>query len=252
MRLVSHSLNRVISDFATNTRALEDFITVTTREGGLSECIKKSSHKATLWLCASADHSAGVSAFDFRRWRRLISPRNAVTTNCPVLSPSSFSSSIESAISCGTLAAIVCDLAFFAPVAITASLVDWCSTVWQKKIAIQCLKCLTPVSIMVFNTYGFFIGEKTKPGSAGTLTGPLTTNAKQTSEAAMFHRNTPHTGRAALTLKKITWRFLVLGEHAPVIVHITASSEQEARAAMPPCCIAIFAARIMRGGSANA
>ncbi|WP_370548737.1 host cell division inhibitor Icd-like protein [Edwardsiella tarda] len=44
----------------------------------------------------------------------------------------------------------------------------------------------------------------------------------------------------------------MLGEHAPVVVHITASSEQEARAAMPPCCIAIFAARIMRGGSANA
>lgn len=68
----------------------------------------------------------------------------------------------------------------------------------------------------------------------------------------MFHRNTPHPGRAALTLKKITWRFLVLGEHAPVVVRITASSEQEARATIPPCCIAIFAARIMRGGSANA
>ncbi|EKS7812772.1 host cell division inhibitor Icd-like protein [Edwardsiella piscicida] len=122
----------------------------------------------------------------------------------------------------------------------------------MEKNELKCLRC-TPLYIMlVESTLVLIKVNKQGPEVLGTLTGPLTTNAKQTSEAAMFHRNTPHTGRAALTLKKITWRFLVLGEHAPVIVHITASSEQEARAAMPPCCIAIFAARIMRGGSANA
>lgn len=251
MRLVTHTLNRAISDFATNMCSREGFCGVTTREGGFLESIKKSSHKATLWLCASADHSAGVSAFDLRRWRRLISPRADSTRKPAVLSPVILTCSINSRTSWGNLTETCKDLLLLLPVTmLIPPSYRWCS-VCLKKMLLQVLWWCSPMVYWWCSPDA--VGEqKMKPRSAPTLTGPLTTNAKQTSEAAMFHRNTPHTGRAALTLKKITWRFLVLGEHAPVIVHITASSEQEARAAMPPCCIAIFAARIMRGGSANA
>lgn len=252
MRLVSHSLNRAISDFATNTRALEDLLGVVTREGWLSESIKKGSHKATLWLCASVDHSAGVSAFDLRR-RRFTSPRNAATMYCPAVSPSSIVSSTSFTTSCGTLACIFCDLAFTLDVAITAPYVTRWVTVYAKKRQNKALTWSTPIKYYSGAHQWFKAKQKAaKPAGATNTNGPLTTTVSLDNEVAMFHRNTPHTGRAALTLKKITWRFLVLGEHAPVIVRITASSEQEARAAMPPCCIAIFAARIMRGGSANA
>ncbi len=253
MRLVSHSLNRAISDFVTNTRALEDLLGVVTREGGLSESIKKGSHKATLWLCASADHSAGVSAFDFRRWRRFISPRMAVTINCASLSPSSLTNSTSVSTSRGTLAVFCRDLLLVVPVAISVTpRIRW-ESLCTKKVGCKHLRWESLwCSVYSAGASHLWSLKATKPGSASTLTGLLTTTVSLDNEVAMFHRNTPHTGRAALTLKKITWRFLVLGEHAPVVVHITASSEQEARAAMPPCCIAIFAARIMRGGNANA
>lgn len=58
----------------------------------------------------------------FLRWRRLISLSKATTTNCPVLSPGSFHCSIESAMLCGTLAAIVCDFPLTALVAISGFL----------------------------------------------------------------------------------------------------------------------------------
>ncbi|WP_367946401.1 host cell division inhibitor Icd-like protein [Edwardsiella tarda] len=171
--------------------------------------------------------------------------------NPALLSPSHFTDSIPCITSCGILAVSDCDLVFVGPVAIFNPPDIGVRQYTFKESYIKALTCKPPLNNVTYtlNDQGI---EMAKPGSAGTLTGLLTTNANVTSEAAMFHRNTPHTGRAALTLKKITWRFLVLGEHAPVVVHITASSEQEARAAMPPCCIAIFAARIMRGGSANA
>lgn len=295
MRLIAHPLNLAISGFETSTRALEDFSNITTRErGGFSESIKKSSHKATLWLCASVDHSAGVSAFDLRRciseratstrrlisllalvpiastfssasredssgfsvapsvWRLAISPRIAVTMNPALLSSGFFNVSMLSITSCGMRIEICFDLSLTVFFAIRVYLAIKCDSVYTK---IKSQKALTCDSVK-FNLNHTSIlrcdSERQHPAVLPALTGRLTTNVSLDNEVAMFHRNTPHTGRAALTLKKITWRFLVLGEHAPVVVRITASSEQEARAAIPPCCIAIFAARIMRGGSANA
>ncbi|PLO62363.1 hypothetical protein CWN54_39110, partial [Klebsiella pneumoniae] len=59
------------------------------------------------------------SSFAFWRWRRLISPFAAVTRNPAVLSPSCLKSSISSITSWGIRTVVICDFAFFAPVAIT-------------------------------------------------------------------------------------------------------------------------------------
>ncbi|AJJ60346.1 Uncharacterised protein [Yersinia pseudotuberculosis] len=66
----------------------------------------------------SLEQNQSVS-FAFLRWRRLISPCKADTTNCPMLSPSSLSSSTELAISCGTRTSNLFDFAFTDFVAIT-------------------------------------------------------------------------------------------------------------------------------------
>ncbi|EAM8426434.1 hypothetical protein ZN11_20875 [Salmonella enterica] len=111
----------------------------------------------------------------FRRWRRLISPLAAVTRKPAVLSPSSFTCSISSRSSSGSLTDTCSDLLFFLPVAITDPPVfGWCS-VCTKKNQIQLLTWCSPVFILVVFT--LFYGQKTaKPGSARTLTGLLTTN----------------------------------------------------------------------------
>ncbi|MCX7132717.1 host cell division inhibitor Icd-like protein [Aeromonas sp.] len=49
----------------------------------------------------------------------------------------------------------------------------------------------------------------------------------------MTNRITPHQGRAPLTLQKITWRFLVLGDSLRSVFKAEAHTEQEARKSLP-------------------
>lgn len=74
-------------------------------------------------MCQSAESTLG-----FLRCRRLISPCSATTTNCPVLSPGSLSSSIEFTISCGTRTSIFFDFALIALVAMYHLFVLKCQT----------------------------------------------------------------------------------------------------------------------------
>ena len=74
------------------------------------------------------------SSFAFWRWRRLISPFAAVTRNPAVLSPSCLKSSISSITSWGIRTVVICDFAFFAPVAITETPYVRCISVYAKKI----------------------------------------------------------------------------------------------------------------------
>lgn len=124
-------------------------------------------------------HSSDDS-LDFLRCLRLISPCKAVTTNCPVVSPSSFNSSIALATSCGTRAAIVCDFALTDFVAISELLRVRCSTVWQKESECKRLTCSTPWPTLVLNTLSTGKAQEahkiTKPAGATNTNGPLTTS----------------------------------------------------------------------------
>lgn len=98
-------------------------------------------------------------------WRRLISPSKAVTTNCPVLSPGSFNCSIAPAMSCGTLAAIVCDLRLIALVAMLIYSKKGVQQYGRNKKSVQHLTCSTPLHKLVFNTLYCLNTNTAKPGS---------------------------------------------------------------------------------------
>lgn len=87
-----------------------------------------------------------------------------------------------------------------------------------------------------------------KPGSALTLSGPLTTDDRLSIEAAMFDHITPISGRDSLTPKKYHYRFLALSRvdaaARPCRVSIEAITEQEARRALAPLFILSLAARL--------
>ncbi len=91
------------------------------------------------------DHDSG-SSLDFLRSRRLISPFAAVTKKPAVLSPSSLSDSMSSITSCGIRTVVICDFAFFAPVAITDTPWIRCMSVYAKKILKKGLRCISPWS----------------------------------------------------------------------------------------------------------
>ncbi|AVX38704.1 hypothetical protein DA391_14100 [Yersinia massiliensis] len=182
----------------------------------------------------------------FLRLRRLISPCKAATTNCEVLSPSSFTNSTSSITSCGTLACIFCDLALTLPVAITESSIIWWNTVYTKNKLIKWLKWNTVDAYSVFHLGALDAQEITKPGSALTLTGPLTTNDSLNIEAAMLN-HTP-----------TRFKFLFLAVHRsdlsakPHRESVTAHSEQDARRSLAGQFVLSFAGRIPAQGVCNA
>lgn len=101
----------------------------------------------------------------FLRWRRLISPCMDAMINWEVLSFSTFTNSIASTISCGTLAFNDCDLAFVVPVAITGSpLIEW-ATVYTKKYSLKALTWTTPKNYSGPHLDSFKV-KAAKPGSA--------------------------------------------------------------------------------------
>lgn len=117
----------------------------------------------------------------------------------------------------------------------------------QEKISVQHLTCLTPRLKLVFNTLLMQGAETTKPGSALTLTGLLTTNDSRSIEVAMLNHTTHPQGRDSHNLNKFIWRFIALSTAQPRVIHIVATSEQEARQQSPAGCVMIFAARIRQG-----
>ncbi|HGW1938304.1 TPA: host cell division inhibitor Icd-like protein [Escherichia coli] len=90
----------------------------------------------------------------------------------------------------------------------------------------------------------FISNETTKPGSALTLTGLLTTNDSKIIEAAMRNNTTHPQGRDSHNLNKYIWRFIALSTAQPRVIHIEATSEQEARQQSQAGCVMVFTARI--------
>ncbi|HDJ8055110.1 TPA: host cell division inhibitor Icd-like protein [Escherichia coli] len=199
---------------------------------------------------SSPHHGAGDGyscSLALRRWRYSTSRFNAAVTNCPVLSPGIFTASTLFITSCGTLAATVCDFAFTAFVAMLCTPYKKQMQYAGKKISVQHLTCLTPGLKLVFNTLLMQSAETTKPGSALTLTGLLTTNDRKRIEVAMLNHTTHPQGRDSHNLNKYIWRFIALSTAQPRVITIEATSEQEARLQSPAGCVMVFAARIRQG-----
>ncbi|EEW1680223.1 host cell division inhibitor Icd-like protein [Escherichia coli] len=179
-------------------------------------------------------------------WRRAISPRMAVTMNPALLSPSSFTDSMPSITSCGIRAVSDCDFAFFEPVAICNPLNESVRQYTHKKSYIKALTCKPPMNKV---TYTLLMqgAETTKPRTVGAVTGLLTTNDSKIIEAAMRNHTIHPQGRDSYNLNKYIWRFIALSTAQPRVIHIVATSEQEARQQSPAGCVMVFAARIRQG-----
>ena len=196
---------------------------------------------------SSSHHGAGDGyscSLALRRWRYSTSRFNAAVTNCPVLSPGIFTASTLFITSCGTLAATVCDFAFTAFVAMLCTPYKKQMQYAGKKISVQHLTCLTPGLKLVFNTLLMQGAETTTPRSGGTHAGRLTTNDSKSIEVAMRNHTTHPQGRDSHNLNKYIWRFIALSTAQPRVIHIEATSEQEARQQAPDGCVMVFAARI--------
>ncbi|EQA1129041.1 ash family protein [Escherichia coli] len=193
-------------------------------------------------------HGAGDGyscSLALRRWRRLISPFAAVTKKPAVLSPGSLSCSISSITSCGILTVVICDFAFFAPVAISGSPKNWCMSVYAKKMIKKGLKCISPVSKL--KSRGEIHLKEQRPAVLATHAGRLTTNDRKRIEAAMRNYTRHPQGRDSYNLNKYIWRFIALSTAQPRVITIEATSEQEARQKSPDGCVMVFAARIRQG-----
>lgn len=200
-------------------------------------------------LIRALSHS---DSLDFLRCRRLISPFAAVIRNPAVLSPSSFSFSISSKSSRGSLTESCRERLFFLPVAITeTSCLRWCS-VYTSKLIIKHLKwCSLGYTVVVFtlSTAKAQVRHKTaKPRGAPTPSGLLTTTVSVDNEVAMSNRITPPAGRASLSPNLFLWRFLALNRHdkkaRPCRLSVEAATESEARRILAPHFILSLAARL--------
>ncbi|ENB35696.1 TPA: host cell division inhibitor Icd-like protein [Escherichia coli] len=194
---------------------------------------------------SSSHHGAGDGyscSLALRRWRRLISPRMAVTINCASVSFSSLTKFISLKTSRGILAVFCCDLLLVVPVGITGLLtVRWRSVYVEKKIK-KGLKCKSPKSSITLK------GDLHLKGKAPQVSLPLaellTTNDSKIIEVAMRNHTTHPQGRDSHNLNKYIWRFIALSTAQPRVIHIEATSEQEARQQSPDGCVMVFAARI--------
>lgn len=189
-------------------------------------------------LVQHSNHVNDVHEVDclFLRCLRLISPCRAVTINCPVLSPSSFSNSTLSAISCGTRASSFFDFAFIAFVAMSISFDSWWLTVYTKNNHKKGLTWLTLDNNVVADTLSCESIETATPRSASNTSEAFNHNVMESYDMAMY--------KSTQTQPKFKWRFFSCQQSRYFTVE--ARSEQEARSMLPdaPC---LFSARIRQG-----
>nr|EIT9159977.1 host cell division inhibitor Icd-like protein [Escherichia coli] len=211
----------------------------------------KPKHHSDLLAGGQCDQCAGLlvdysASLALRRWRRLISPRMAVTINCAVLSPVSFTCSIASTTSCGARACNFCDLLLIWSLSISGSLCDYWNPVYTKKTKTKRLKWI-PLSDYTGIQLSVYHSIQTRLKRIAVLSQPLTTNDSNSIEVAMRNHTTHPQGRDLHNLNKFTWRFIALSTAQPRVITIEATSEQEARQQSPVGCVMVFAARIRQG-----
>ncbi len=204
----------------------------------------KAMRRSTSHHGADSDYSDSLA---LRRWRRLISPRMAVTINCAVLSPVSFTCSIASTTSCGARACNFCDLLLIWSLSISASLCDYWNPVYTKKTKTKRLKWI-PLSDYTGIQLSVYHSMQTRLKRIAVLSQPLTTNDSKSIEAAMRNHITHPQGRDSHNLNKFTWRFMQCLTGSIAIFTVTAATEREARARLPHAHL-IFVARIRQEAS---
>ncbi|HBC1518667.1 TPA: host cell division inhibitor Icd-like protein, partial [Escherichia coli] len=169
--------------------------------------------------------------------------RMAVTINCAVLSPVSLTCSIASTTSCGARACNFCDLLLIWSLSISGFLCDYWNPVYTKKTKTKCLKWI-PLGDYTGIQLSDYHSMQTRLERIAVLSQPLTTNDNESIEVAMRNHTTHPQGRDSHNLNKYIWRFIALSTAQPRVIHIVATSEQEARQQSPDGCVMVFAARI--------
>lgn len=216
--------------------------------GGSVPMKKGSTANAALWSGALVAQSAGVSFGRLRCSLFSLRPQASSTqAEKLALGFTGFSrstlASISSMSSCGKRIFFCADFAFTAFVAMLFPHGGDGPQYSKKR-----LTC-TPTDNKVGPHHDFSNGVKnTKPGSASTHTGPLTTNDSESIEVAMQNHTTPLTWRNSLSPNKFTWRFLALSridrEAKPCRLSVVAPTEREARQVLAPHFILSFSARL--------
>ncbi|EMW2178659.1 host cell division inhibitor Icd-like protein [Escherichia coli] len=206
-------------------------------------CACKAMRRSSSHHGADSDYSDSLA---LRRWRRLISPRMAVTINCAVLSPVSFTCSIASTTSCGARACNFCDLLLIWSLSISGSLCDYWNPVYTKKTKTKRLKWI-PLSDYTGIQLSVYHSMQTRLKRIAVLSQPLTTNDSESIEVAMRNHTIHPQGRDSHNLNKYIWRFIALSTAQPRVITIEATSEQETRQQSPDGCVMVFAARIRQG-----
>lgn len=162
----------------------------------------------------------------------------------------SMQASIASTKSYGNRIPLYADLLFLCPVAISKSRY-WCfntsehtggshnAKVFKHKQLDGCdvddLKCLNTLSTGKAQE----VSKAAKPRGALTPSGLLTTSVISSNEAAMKDHITHPQGR-----NNYIWRFLALSAIGRNVIHITATTEREAREQSPAGCVMVFAGRL--------
>lgn len=171
----SHEVNRVVTHSYQVNRVAKRYAESKTSLRGAVQCVETYEIFVGHSITESNPVQLSDSDLAFLRWRRLISHCMAVTINWAVLSPCSLTCSIASTTSCGARVCNFCDFSFFVPVAITKSPdIKW-STEYQKNNEIKHLKWIPLCIYSGVHLEGVHLQDIAKPGSARTLTGPLTT-----------------------------------------------------------------------------
>ncbi|OWF77199.1 hypothetical protein B4907_19125 [Yersinia kristensenii] len=231
---------RLISLCATSTMALifsPAFVPISS--------IRASASSAPLRLDSNLFSSLSLS------WRRAISSCIAVTIKPALLSPSIFTASIPSITSCGMRMDICFDLSLTVFVAMFSTLNKTCDSVYMKSNHTKHLMCDSfncNLNHTLSTDKAQAVHKITKPSSALTLTGPLTTNDRLSIEVAMLN----HTQ----TRPKFQYLFLAVCRSdlnaKPHRESVTAHSEQDARRSLAGQFVLSFAGRIPAQGVCNA
>ncbi|HCD4409223.1 TPA: host cell division inhibitor Icd-like protein [Klebsiella pneumoniae] len=142
---------------------------------------------------------------------------------------------MSSITSWGIRTVVICDFAFFAPVAITETPYVRCISVYAKKIKEKGLRCISLWASL--NIKGDIHLSSAKPGSARNTN--RASDHKPLSEVTVM-AELQHTQ----TRPKYQYRFLALSAIGRNVIHITATTEREAREQSPAGCVMVFAGRL--------
>ncbi len=154
--------------------------------------------------------------------------------------------SIPSISSCGNRIFFFADLLFVLPLDIDAPHLNglYGRTQYSKKNEMLSIDMCAHMILICAHSLSFVTQIKQRPAVLATHAGRLTTNDSRSIEAAMRNYTRHPQGRDSYNLNKYIWRFIALSTAQPRVIHIVATSEQEARQQSPAGCVMVFAARI--------